>query len=84
MPIPYPPPVEVSVPVWPDFLDRRNLESHKGTYGHALLVAGSYGKMGAAVLAAQACLRTGAGLLTVHVLEHLHSTFALVTSELLP
>ncbi len=67
MPIPYPPPVEVSVPVWPDFLDRRNPESHKGTYGHALLVAGSYGKMGAAVLAARACLRTGAGLLTVHV-----------------
>jgi len=40
--------------------------SHKGTYGHALLVAGSYGKMGAAVLAAKACLRAGAGLLTVH------------------
>lgn len=41
--------------------------SHKGTYGHALLVAGSYGKMGAAVLAAKACLRSGIGLLTVHV-----------------
>jgi hydroxyethylthiazole kinase-like uncharacterized protein yjeF len=39
--------------------------SHKGTYGHALLVAGSYGRIGAAVLAAQACLRSGAGLLTV-------------------
>lgn len=39
---------------------------HKGTYGHALLIAGSYGKMGAAVLAARACLRAGAGLLTVH------------------
>mgnify|MGYP002619707587 CR=1 FL=1 len=41
--------------------------SHKGNYGHALLVAGSYGKMGAAVLAARACMRSGAGLLTVHV-----------------
>lgn len=40
--------------------------SHKGSYGHALLIAGSYGKMGAAVLAARACLRAGAGLLTVH------------------
>lgn len=40
--------------------------SHKGTYGHALLLAGSYGKMGAAVLASQACLRSGTGLLTVH------------------
>ncbi|MCK7553917.1 NAD(P)H-hydrate dehydratase [Chitinophaga sedimenti] len=45
----------------------RKAFSHKGTYGHALLVAGSYGKMGAAVLAARACLRTGVGLLTVHV-----------------
>jgi NAD(P)H-hydrate epimerase len=41
--------------------------SHKGNYGHALLVAGSYGKMGAAVLAAKSCLRSGVGLLTVHV-----------------
>ena len=41
--------------------------SHKGTYGHALLMAGSYGKMGAAVLAARACLKTGVGLLTMHV-----------------
>lgn len=40
--------------------------AHKGTFGHALLIAGSYGKMGAAVLAARACLRSGAGLLTVH------------------
>jgi ADP-dependent NAD(P)H-hydrate dehydratase / NAD(P)H-hydrate epimerase len=41
--------------------------SHKGTYGHALLVAGSEGKMGAAVLSAKACLRGGVGLLTCHV-----------------
>lgn len=41
--------------------------SHKGTYGHALLIAGSYGKMGAAVLASRACLRSGVGLLTCHV-----------------
>lgn len=41
--------------------------SHKGTYGHALLIAGSLGKMGAAVLSSKACLRSGVGLLTVHV-----------------
>jgi ADP-dependent NAD(P)H-hydrate dehydratase / NAD(P)H-hydrate epimerase len=41
--------------------------SHKGTFGHALIVAGSYGKMGAAVLATKACLRTGAGLTTVRI-----------------
>ena len=49
------------------FLSARDPESHKGDYGHALLVAGSYGKMGAAVLAARACLRSGIGLLTVHI-----------------
>ncbi len=41
--------------------------SHKGTYGHAALVAGSRGMMGAAVLAARACLRAGVGLLTAYV-----------------
>ena len=41
--------------------------SHKGTFGHALLVSGSYGKMGAAVLTTQSCLRSGVGLVTVHV-----------------
>jgi ADP-dependent NAD(P)H-hydrate dehydratase / NAD(P)H-hydrate epimerase len=45
----------------------RKLFAHKGDFGHVLLVAGAYGKMGAAVLAARACLRTGSGLLTVHV-----------------
>jgi len=41
--------------------------SHKGTFGHALLLAGSRGKMGAAVLSAGACLRSGVGLLTAHI-----------------
>lgn len=40
--------------------------AHKGSFGHALLVTGSYGKMGAAILATDACLRSGVGLLTVH------------------
>jgi ADP-dependent NAD(P)H-hydrate dehydratase / NAD(P)H-hydrate epimerase len=48
-------------------LHRREKFSHKGTYGHLLLIAGSRGKMGAAVLAARASLRSGAGLVTVHV-----------------
>ena len=46
---------------------KRTKFSHKGTYGHALLVAGSSGKTGAALLAAEACLRTGVGLLTAHL-----------------
>lgn len=41
--------------------------SHKGTYGHGLLLAGAKGKMGAAQLSAKAALRAGAGLLTAHV-----------------
>lgn len=48
-------------------LKKRERFSHKGTFGHALLVAGSKGKMGAAILAAKACLRSGAGLLTAHI-----------------
>ncbi len=46
---------------------KRNTFDHKGTYGHAFLIAGGYQKTGAAVLAARACLKTGVGLLTVHV-----------------
>ncbi|HET6559489.1 MAG TPA: NAD(P)H-hydrate dehydratase [Prolixibacteraceae bacterium] len=48
-------------------IKKREKYSHKGTYGHALLIAGSYGKMGAAVLASKACLRSGVGLLTTHI-----------------
>ncbi|PKQ65500.1 bifunctional ADP-dependent (S)-NAD(P)H-hydrate dehydratase/NAD(P)H-hydrate epimerase [Labilibaculum filiforme] len=40
---------------------------HKGTYGHGLLISGSYGKMGAAILASRASLRSGIGLLTTHI-----------------
>jgi NAD(P)H-hydrate epimerase len=47
-------------------LKKRRKFSHKGNFGHVLLVAGSWGKMGAAILASRACLRAGAGLLTVH------------------
>ena len=45
----------------------RSKFGHKGIYGHALLIAGSYGKMGAAILASRGCLRAGAGLLTTHI-----------------
>lgn len=40
---------------------------HKGNFGHGLLVSGSSGKMGAAVLGANAALRTGIGLITCHI-----------------
>lgn len=47
----------------------RKADSHKGTYGHSFLFVGNLGKMGSAVIAARACLRTGTGLLTVAVPE---------------
>lgn len=50
-----------------DIYRPRNQFGHKGTYGHVLLMAGSYGKIGAAVLSAKACLRAGAGLLSVYI-----------------
>lgn len=46
---------------------RRGRFDHKGTYGHALIIAGSLGKIGAAVLASRAALRAGVGLLSAHV-----------------
>src|SRR4030043_639168 len=45
--------------------EKRQKDSHKGTYGHLFIIAGSVGKTGAAVMAAKAALKTGAGLVTV-------------------
>jgi len=52
--------------VSPMLVPRKKFD-HKGSFGYALLLAGSKGKTGAAVLAARACLRSGAGLLTAHL-----------------
>ena len=49
------------------FIKPRKRFAHKGCFGHGLLIAGSYGMAGASILAARACLRSGVGLLTVHV-----------------
>ncbi len=48
------------------FFKPRQQHTHKYSYGHALLYAGSANMMGAAILSAKACLRSGAGLVTVH------------------
>ena len=50
-------------------LKRRKIFSHKGSYGHGLLLSGSKGKYGAAQLAAKGALRAGLGLLTTHLPE---------------
>jgi hydroxyethylthiazole kinase-like uncharacterized protein yjeF len=50
-----------------NMLNPRDASSHKGNFGHALLIVGNSGKMGAAVIAAKACMRAGVGKLTVSV-----------------
>ena len=59
----------------------RAAEAHKGSYGHVLLVAGSVGKTGAAVLAGQGALRGGAGLVTLATPEPALATIAAAQAE---
>ena len=55
---------------------RREPDTHKGSYGHLLVVAGSRGKTGAAVLACRAAMRTGSGLVTLAAPRSLNNIFA--------
>lgn len=50
-----------------DTLIKRKRFAHKGDFGKAIMLTGGMGKMGAAVLGARACMRTGAGLLTMQI-----------------
>ncbi|MGN6401822.1 MAG: NAD(P)H-hydrate dehydratase [Flavisolibacter sp.] len=59
----------------------RNAFAHKGSYGHALMIAGSYGKMGAATLATKACLHTGAGLTTIYAPKCGYNILQIATPE---
>lgn len=59
----------------------RDKYSHKGTYGHAFLIAGSFGMAGSAVLAARSALRSGVGLLTVHVPQKLYDVVQISVNE---
>lgn len=64
-------------------IPERPAHSHKGDYGHVLIVAGSKGKTGAALMAARACMRAGAGLVTIGVPESLLDVFqSCVTEEM--
>jgi ADP-dependent NAD(P)H-hydrate dehydratase / NAD(P)H-hydrate epimerase len=60
---------------------QRAVDAHKGTYGHVLIVSGSLGKTGAAILCGQAALRGGAGLVTVATPEPALSTVASAQAE---
>ena len=61
----------------------RNRSDHKGRFGHLLVVAGSVGKTGAALMTAEAALRTGTGLVTVATSESAMSMIAGVIPELM-
>lgn len=60
---------------------RRKVQSHKGSHGHLLLLAGSIGKTGAAVLAAKGSLRSGCGLVSLCVPYDLNSIFESCLTE---
>lgn len=49
------------------FYKTRNKWDHKGTYGHSLIIGGSYGKMGAITLASKAALKIGSGLVSAYI-----------------
>jgi NAD(P)H-hydrate epimerase len=63
------------------FLIERSRFSHKGDFGHGLLIAGSLGKGGACVLSAAAAMRSGIGLLTVHVPQRLYDVVQTAVPE---
>ncbi|MEQ9619737.1 MAG: NAD(P)H-hydrate dehydratase [Deltaproteobacteria bacterium] len=64
-----------------NILTTRHADSHKGTYGHVLILAGSPGKSGAATLASSGALRVGTGLVTVGVPESLNPIMEQKTTE---
>ncbi|MCZ6768148.1 MAG: NAD(P)H-hydrate dehydratase [Acidobacteria bacterium] len=64
-------------------LPRREISSHKGHFGHVVIVAGSRGMSGAAVLSGRAALRTGSGLITICTPEVIQDVVASFQAELM-
>lgn len=63
------------------FLRGRSLWSHKGTYGHTLLIGGSIGKGGAIIMAGKAAAKVGSGLTTIRAPQYLVSSIASIAPE---
>lgn len=64
-----------------DLFPPRELHGHKGTWGHVLIIAGSRGKSGAAILAANAAVAVGTGLVTLAVPDAINDTVETCTIE---
>ncbi|MBS1591869.1 MAG: NAD(P)H-hydrate dehydratase [Bacteroidetes bacterium] len=62
-------------------IKKRNTFSHKGNFGHALIIAGNTRKVGAALIAAKGCLRSGVGLLTVNIPKEERTTLQIALPE---
>lgn len=73
-------PISLKFPSW---LIKRKSDTHKGDYGHVFIIGGSCGLTGAVCLAAQACLRTGAGLVTVGIPSELNFIFETKLTEVM-
>lgn len=67
--------------ITPSALPKRAKNSHKGTFGKALLVCGSYGMCGAEILASRAALRTGVGILQAVVCDKNYAAFCAAVPE---
>jgi NAD(P)H-hydrate epimerase len=61
----------------------RHLDTHKGDYGHLLVIAGSVGKTGAAAMACEAALRMGAGLVTLAIPKSLNAIMEMKLTEVM-
>lgn len=64
-------------------LKKRLLNSHKGNFGHALFIAGSTNKIGAAIIVSKACLRSGVGLVTVSIPKKERSSLFIAIPEVM-
>ena len=67
----------IEAPVFP----KRRHNSHKGTFGTAALICGSYGMAGAAILASEACLRSGVGIVKCALCEGIYAPFTKALPE---
>ena len=70
-----------ATPIQKPIFKKRPQNSHKGTFGTAFLVCGSYGMAGAALLSGKACLKSGVGILKMALREKIYPIFTTALPE---